>query len=223
MKTNPLLAMLVIAGALASSSAAMAQAAPPTPPNLGVAMLERIASILSARDEFVGKAVYNDNGEKIGSVDDIRLGVDRTDSYLIIGAGGFLGVERHEIAVLISSIREKDGKIVLPGGSRAAIRSMPSFHHATDIARRDRFIAQSEQVVDRADKEIQNLGRKSESAAGDSKRTVDGQIVELEVDQKDVKDRLAIMKASSTNWRAFEDDVNKATARLRKVVEKTNG
>ena len=224
MRSNLLLATLAIVGAVVSPPSVIAQAARPAPANLTVAVLERMAIVWSLRDEFLGKVVYNDKSEKIGSVDDLLVGKDKNDSYLIIGTGGFLGIGRSEIAVLISSTHEQDGKIVLPGGSKDAIRAIPSFDRATEIARRDRFIADAEQAVDVAGQEIQDLGRKSESAVGASKRTIDAQIARLKSDQKDVQDKLAIMKVGGiTNWRAFEGDVNRATARLRKSIEKTSG
>jgi sporulation protein YlmC with PRC-barrel domain len=36
-------------------------------------------------------AVYNDKGEKIGSIDDIIVSPKRTVSHAIVGVGGFLG------------------------------------------------------------------------------------------------------------------------------------
>jgi hypothetical protein len=45
----------------------------------------------SAKKKVLGKAVYNDNKQKIGVVDDLIIAPDRSVSYAIIGVGGFVG------------------------------------------------------------------------------------------------------------------------------------
>jgi hypothetical protein len=56
-------------------------------------------------------AVYNDLNEKIGSVDDIIIAPDKTISYAIINAGGFLQVTKHDVA---ASAREAASGRPLP-------------------------------------------------------------------------------------------------------------
>ena len=78
----------------------------------------------------LGKKVFNDNGETIGTIDDIIVAPDKAVSYAIIGAGGFLGVGRHDVAIPVSQLKEDGGKFILPGGSRDAIKAMPEFEYA---------------------------------------------------------------------------------------------
>ncbi len=51
-------------------------------------------------------------------------------SYAIVGAGGFLGVGKHDIAIPASQLKQQDGKFVLPGASKEAIKALPKFEYA---------------------------------------------------------------------------------------------
>jgi hypothetical protein len=46
-------------------------------------------------------------------------------SYAIVGAGGFLGVGKHDIAIPASQLKQQDGKFVLPGATKEAIKALP--------------------------------------------------------------------------------------------------
>jgi sporulation protein YlmC with PRC-barrel domain len=84
----------------------------------------------STKRQVLGKNVFNDNGETIGKIDDIIVAPDKAVSYAIIGAGGFLGVGRHHVAIPVSQLKEGGGKFILPGGSTDAIKAMPEFEYA---------------------------------------------------------------------------------------------
>ncbi len=100
---------------------------------LGVASAEMREVTLgwSAKREILGKAVYNDKNERIGKIDDIIIAPDKAVSYAIIGAGGFLGVDRHDVAVPVSQIQLQNTKLVLPGASKKALAATPNFEYAT--------------------------------------------------------------------------------------------
>jgi hypothetical protein len=54
-------------------------------------------------------------------------------SYAIIGAGGFLGVGKHDVAIRVSQLKESDGKLVLAGETKEAIMpqvSTKSLYHS---------------------------------------------------------------------------------------------
>jgi sporulation protein YlmC with PRC-barrel domain len=50
----------------------------------------------------LGQAVFNDKNERIGAVGDIIISPEKTVSYAIIGAGGFLGIDRHDVVIPVS-------------------------------------------------------------------------------------------------------------------------
>src|SRR6478735_9815817 len=99
---------------------------------LGVAYAELrdVTTGWSTKRQVLGKKVFNDKGETIGKIDDIIVAPDKAVSYAIIGAGGFLGVGRHDVAIAVSQLKEDGEKFILPGGSRDAIKAMPEFEYA---------------------------------------------------------------------------------------------
>jgi sporulation protein YlmC with PRC-barrel domain len=99
---------------------------------LGVAAAEmrEVTFGWSAKRQVLGRAVFNDKNEPIGKIDDIIIAPDKAVSYAIIGAGGFLGVERHDVAIPVSQIKLRDGKLVLPGASKEALEATPNFEYA---------------------------------------------------------------------------------------------
>ena len=101
-------------------------------PQLGVAYAELrdVTAGWSAKRQVLGKTVYNDKGEAIGKVDDIIVAPDKAVSYAIIGAGGFLGVGRHDVAIPVSQLKQTDQKFILAGGTKDAIKAMTPFEYA---------------------------------------------------------------------------------------------
>jgi sporulation protein YlmC with PRC-barrel domain len=130
MKTLALLAVCV-AAALAPVGRASAQVAGET--TLGVTVEEMKVVMLgwSARNKLLGAPVYNDRGEKIGTIDDIIVSPNRSVSHAIIGVGGFLGViGRHEVAIPMDQIKYVNNRFVLAGATKAALKALPEFRYA---------------------------------------------------------------------------------------------
>src|SRR5262249_22138192 len=84
----------------------------------------------SAKRQVIGQAVYNDQSEKIGTIDDVVIGPDKSASYAIIGAGGFLGIGKHDVAIPVSQIKQVAKKFVLAGATKDALKAMPAFEYA---------------------------------------------------------------------------------------------
>ena len=87
------------------------------------------------------KRVYTEAGQKIGQVQDIIIAPGGKVSYLIIGAGGFVGIGRHDVAVPAAQVRDHGGRLEMPGATQDVIRTTPRFDYATDTAVRDHFMA----------------------------------------------------------------------------------
>jgi hypothetical protein len=83
----------------------------------------------SAKKKILGKSVYNEQNQKIGSVDDLIITPDRSVSYAIIGVGGFLGIGKHDVAIPANQLKEENGKLVLPGATKDALKAMPKFEY----------------------------------------------------------------------------------------------
>jgi sporulation protein YlmC with PRC-barrel domain len=98
---------------------------------VAVAELRDVTTGWSAKRQVLGKTVFNDSGDGIGKVDDIIVAPDKAVSYAIIGAGGFLGVGRHDVAIPVSQIKQQsDGKFILAGATKDALKAMPPFEYA---------------------------------------------------------------------------------------------
>lgn len=100
---------------------------------LGVAMEEvkMLAVGWSAKKQVIGQTVYNESNEKVGRIDDLIIAPDSAVSYAIVGAGGFAGVGRHDVAIPVQQIKLRDdGKFVLPGATKDAIKALPKFEYA---------------------------------------------------------------------------------------------
>jgi sporulation protein YlmC with PRC-barrel domain len=125
--------MLVTAVVLSVPALAQQQAAlPGTPPansNLSVASVKIDSGARVSK--LVGSSVYNDQGDKIGSIDDLIVTPDDKLTTAIISVGGFLGVGGKLVAVPYDKLKiGADLKIVMPGANRDALTGMPSFTYS---------------------------------------------------------------------------------------------
>jgi sporulation protein YlmC with PRC-barrel domain len=84
----------------------------------------------SATKQMIGKDVYNEKDEKVGVVNDLIIAPDKAVSYAIIGAGGFLGMGKHDVAIRVNNFKLVGGKITLPGATKEAVKAMPAFEYA---------------------------------------------------------------------------------------------
>jgi len=81
----------------------------------------------SAKKQVMGKDVYNDKNETVGVVEDLIVAPDKAVSYAIIGAGGFLGIGKHDVAIRMNQFKLVEGKFTLPGATKEAVKAMPAF------------------------------------------------------------------------------------------------
>ena len=84
----------------------------------------------SVKSTILGQPVYNEQDERVGSVDDIIVTPDKAVSYAIINAGGFLGLTKHNVAIPVSQFKLVDNKFVLPGATKDALKASPEFQFA---------------------------------------------------------------------------------------------
>lgn len=92
--------------------------------------LVTVAKGWSAKEQIMGKDVYNDKNEKVGVVEDLIIAPDKAVSYAIIGTGGFLGMGKHDVAIRVNQFKIVAGKITLPGATKDAVKAMPAFEYA---------------------------------------------------------------------------------------------
>jgi hypothetical protein len=122
-------AVLALASLMAAAHA-QAQVAGTTTIGVEVTKLQFVASGWSARKQILGKVVYNEEGEQVGKIDDLIIAPDSAVSFVIVGAGGFVGLKRHHVAIPAGQLAERDGNFVLPGATKAVIKALPPFEYA---------------------------------------------------------------------------------------------
>ena len=225
MKTNlssMALATLTVVGALCIAGPAAAQVAGGTTTvDTRITESTDIAMGWSVKKTLMGKTIYNDVGQKVGKVEDLIISPDKNVSYVIVGAGGFVGIGRHDVAIPVSQIQDKAGKLVMPGATKDTIKGLPEFTYANDTTKRDQFIAAADKDIASGKAAVASLEKKSGAAAADAKARIDVDITALKSDVKSAEAKLSEMKqAGAVRWKEFEADVNAATARLRKSIEK---
>ena len=130
MKKTVIVTLVSLAVFAAASREAYTQVAGTV--NLGVATAEikEVAAGWSAKKQFLGKTVVNEKGEKVGKIDDVIITPEKAISYVIIGAGGFLGIAKHDVAIPVTQLKHEGDKIVLPGATKEAVKALPKFQYA---------------------------------------------------------------------------------------------
>lgn len=214
------LVSVALVGLLISASPVRAQVAGGTT-TIGVSVVEstQLAMGWSVKKTLLDKTIYNEAGDKVGKVVDLIISPDKNVSYVIVGAGGFIGIGRHDVAIPVMQIQEKAGKLVMPGATKDMVKAMPEFTYATNTTKRDRFVAAAEKDIVKGNAKVAELTKKASEATAGAKAKLDLQSKAIQMDVKSAETQLSQMKdASVDDWGKFEANVNTATARLRKSI-----
>ena len=74
--------------------------------------------------------VYNQDGEKIGSIDDFIVGGENEVSFAIISVGGVLGMGNRLVAIPANLFTcNKEHQIILPKASKDDLEALPVFQY----------------------------------------------------------------------------------------------
>ena len=220
MKNIILIRTLTLAGYLLINTNAHAEVVGRSVIGVSVTEISTIKTGWSAKNSLLGKPVYNELGDKIGSVDDLIIAPDKSLSYAIIGAGGFLGMGKHDVAIPITQINEINGKMELKGATKESIKQMPKFEYAsnnsTSTASRDAFINTAERDIQKGKDKLAELNKKMLSEKTEIKAKVKSEIVVMQQHIKNAEAKLAELKnATEKKWREYEAGVTAATASIR--------
>ncbi|MBP6020089.1 MAG: PRC-barrel domain-containing protein [Burkholderiaceae bacterium] len=77
----------------------------------------------SVKDRL-GKSVYNEADEKVGEIQDIVMADSGAPAYFIVGAGGFLGMGEHKVAIPYDRITGTS-KLMLQGYTKDQLKALP--------------------------------------------------------------------------------------------------
>jgi hypothetical protein len=219
----------VAAGIAVAFSAGPALAASPVAggsTTVGVSIVEstQLATGWSVKETLMGQPVLNLAGDEVGKVQDLIISPDKRVSYVIVGAGGFVGIGRHDVAIPVTQLEERAGKLVMAGATRDSIKALPRFEYATDTSRRDAFVATAERDVAQGKARVVTLEKQAGKAAGEGRARIDRQVAALNVELAATEKEIGAMnEAAASRWREFEARVSAATARLRGSVDAARG
>ena len=65
--------------------------------------------------KVVGLSVYNDNNEKLGSINDLLMDKSGSIKAVVLGVGGFLGMGEHLVAVPLDKVKFVNEPVVYTG------------------------------------------------------------------------------------------------------------
>jgi sporulation protein YlmC with PRC-barrel domain len=135
-----LAAALLAQPALAQTDAArpaVGTATPDTPPAANTASVASpsgtlgVASVKLDRgwraSKLIGSTVYNEQNEKIGSVDDLIVTPSDKVVMAVISVGGFLGIGSKLVAVPYDQIHVDNGHVSIIGADKNTLTALPSF------------------------------------------------------------------------------------------------
>lgn len=221
MKNIILIRTLTLAGYLLINTNAHAEVVGRSVIGVSVTEISTIKTGWSAKNSLLGKPVYNELGDKIGSVDDLIIAPDKSLSYAIIGAGDFLGMGKHDVAIPVTQINEINGKMELKGATKESIKQMQKFEYAsnnnTSTASRDAFINTAERDIQKGKDKLVELNKKMLSEKTEIKAKVKSEIVVMQQHIKNAEAKLAELKnATEKKWREYEAGVTAAIASIRK-------
>lgn len=93
-------------------------------PNLAVASV-RLENGTRA-SKVIGAAVYSDQNERIGTVDDLVMTGGDKITVAVVSVGGFLGLGSKLIAIPFEQLKRETDRIVLTGATKETLNAMPS-------------------------------------------------------------------------------------------------
>lgn len=79
----------------------------------------------SIKDTIMGKNVHNENDDKVGDIRDVILDDEGQATYYVIGAGGFLGLGEHDVAIPFDKVQRSNDKYMLMGYTKDQLKDLP--------------------------------------------------------------------------------------------------
>lgn len=125
---------VIVIAALTAIIAAPSFAQTPAPAPAGSALAAHSGVMLTDHtmraSKLVGMAVYNDQGEKVGTVDEILVTAGAIEPIAVVSVGGFLGAGEKLMTEPLSHLKLGAGdKMMMPGATKSTLTAKPSFKY----------------------------------------------------------------------------------------------
>jgi len=79
--------------------------------------------------KVVGSTIVNESNETVGTIDDLIVTPGGQAPYAVLSVGGLLGMGTKYVVVPFTALKIMDKKMVLPGGSKEALKALPDFKY----------------------------------------------------------------------------------------------
>jgi hypothetical protein len=79
-----------------------------------------------------GAPVFNRNKDEVGTIDDLIIGPNDSVPYAVLSVGGFLGMNKHLVAVPFNSLQIIDKQMRIPDATKESLKALPEFKYAPD-------------------------------------------------------------------------------------------
>jgi sporulation protein YlmC with PRC-barrel domain len=114
----------------------MTPATPPMTRSTGAATGSASGSYVTADQQIrasklIGSSVYNDQKEKIGSIDELLVDQHHAVISAVLSVGGFLGLGSKMVKVPYNELRVVGDEIVMSGATKDQLNQMPSYKFAS--------------------------------------------------------------------------------------------
>jgi sporulation protein YlmC with PRC-barrel domain len=120
-------ALVIVAG----NSQAQTGSAPVVGGSILAVNVDVVATTGYRASKLLGSDIYNDQGEKIGKLDDFIVSSNVDVSVAIVGVGGFLGMGSRMVAVPANLFESNNkGQTVLPGATKDELKALPEYRYA---------------------------------------------------------------------------------------------
>ena len=126
---NKTLLSLIVVSVFTPSASLLAQTPSGSGDNVVIYVVPDADVGWSAKKTFLGKAVYNENKQKIGTITDLIVAPDTSVAFVVIGAGGFVGLGRHNVAVRTTELTAEGDRFVLPGATKESLKAAPKLEY----------------------------------------------------------------------------------------------
>ena len=131
MKTSKMVGVIAAAAIIITSAWAQAGDDPVVGGSIVAVNVDIVATTGYRASKLLGSDIYNNQGEKIGTLDDFIVGSQAKVSIAVVAVGGFLGVGARMVAVQATLfVRNKQGQTVLPGATKDKLQALPEFRYA---------------------------------------------------------------------------------------------
>ncbi|MBV9784179.1 MAG: PRC-barrel domain-containing protein [Acidisphaera sp.] len=128
----------LVASAMLIAAPALAQQTPtgPVVPNTTGTSTLAVATVRLDNgwraSKVIGSAVYNDQNQKVGSVDDLILTPSDKVVVAVISVGGFLGIGSKLVVVPFDKLHfGTDNKVTMAGATKESLNAMPGFTYGS--------------------------------------------------------------------------------------------